>query len=205
MLRRVVPTRAYYLRREIFGGDAVLDLGCGNSSPLQFCRTRFRVGVDLFWPYLVEARRRWTHDAFILGDISRLSFREKSFDVVALCDVIEHMPKEMGQRLLMTAEEIARRKVIVMTPNGYLKVDATSGNAFEEHVSGWRSSELKALGYRVRGLQGLHACWRPGGARVVPMIMWAAIAYCGLQPIAYHFPRVAHDLLAVKSLETRKV
>jgi len=43
-----------------------------------------------------------------------------SFDVVLVFDLIEHITKENGEKLIRQLENIARDKVIIFTPNGFM-------------------------------------------------------------------------------------
>jgi hypothetical protein len=74
--------------------------------------------------------------------------------VVLLLNVIEHLEKEEGIRLLDKAYYIARRKVILITPNGYLRQIYIENNPLQAHRSGWSTEELKRLGFKVIGLGG---------------------------------------------------
>jgi SAM-dependent methyltransferase len=196
------PTRARYIRRELKDCATILDLGCGEDSPVQYGSSGYRVGVDIFLPSLQKARAFGTHHAYVRADLRHMAFRSRSVDIVVLGDVVEHLTKEDARPLLAEAERIARRKVLVATPNGYLQHQRqwVAQNPFAAHLSGWTVREFTSMGYEVRGLQGLRWLWRPGHPRLMGLI-WKAVVYCLLQPIAYHFPHWAHDLLAVKYVD----
>src|SRR5262245_10496722 len=78
------------------GCETVLDVGCGNLSPMRFIRGPRLAGVDGYAPALQQARSNQTHDEFFLGDVKRLSdlFPSRRFDACVALDVIEHLPKE---------------------------------------------------------------------------------------------------------------
>ncbi len=51
--RLFFPDHIYYIERELKGCKSVLDLGCGNNSPLRDIKKDFfSVGVDLFKDYI---------------------------------------------------------------------------------------------------------------------------------------------------------
>jgi len=81
-----------------------------------------------------------------------LPFKPKSFDIVFCGQLIEHLEKEDGWKLITRMEEIARKQVIITTPVGmYKTVTKHRDNPYLEHKSAWHPDELKALGYKVRG------------------------------------------------------
>jgi len=84
-------------------------------------------------------------------------------------DVIEHLAKEDGLRLMRAMEKISRRKVIFFTPSGFLPQCHLEKNDLQEHLSGWEVAEMKQHGYQVIGMLGPKALrgefhnlkWRP--------------------------------------------
>jgi len=139
----------------------VLDVGCGVMSPIAHHREAFAglVGVDGHIPSILAARDARRHHAYCcinLKDVGAI-FAPKSFDCVVALDVIEHFTKEDGRALLDALERIAKKRVIVFTPNGFLPQAATEDNPYQLHVSGWTADEMRGFGYDVIGIDG----WRP--------------------------------------------
>lgn len=124
--------------------------------------------------------------------------RKKSVDAVVLLDVIEHFHKKDGLRLLKKAEAIARKSVIVLTPNGFYAQDELGGNPYQIHKSGWSVRDLKDMGYRVNGLRGLKYI-RGDYATIYrkPWIFWAVLAFIS-EPILYFFPSLSYQIWAIK-------
>ena len=146
-------TRA--LRRELVGMDSVLDVGCGADSPLQYVLTPEKlVGVDAFQGSIDASRARGIHREYHVMELDRLAFPELSFDAVVAMDVIEHFTREDALRLLARMEAMARRKVIVLTPNGFMPQGEIGRNPWQVHRSGWTAGDLQTLGYRVSGTLG---------------------------------------------------
>jgi hypothetical protein len=75
------------------------------------------------------------------------NFNPTEFDLVVALDVIEHLTKSDGYRLLYQLNRLAECSVI-QTPNGFLWQAPFRSNPFQAHISGWKPSELKALGWR---------------------------------------------------------
>ena len=55
-------------------------------------------------------------------------FPPTSFDVVVAVDVLEHLERTDGFDLLEAMEQLARQRVVVFTPNGFVAQGAREGN-----------------------------------------------------------------------------
>jgi hypothetical protein len=188
------------MRNELSGCRSALDLGCGYRSPLRVCDISFSVGMDLFEPSLLESRRIGIHNQYVLGDVRRLGFKLKSFDAVIASEVLEHLTTEDGVALLRQMEELATKKVLVTTPNGYIKQDPYDNNPLQQHRSGWKAGDLRRLGFQVRGIDG----WRAlrdhrGQVKYRPAFLWARLSDL-TQLLVYRFPTLAFRLMAVKPI-----
>ena len=185
----------------------MLDVGCGGNSPLgRFAqRPPYSVGVDLYEPWLAESRVKAIHDEYRELDVRRLGehFEAASFDVVLACDLLEHLEREDGARLLEAIARIARRRIVILTPNGYVPQEATWGNPLQVHRSGWTVEEMRTLGYAVEGVNGLRAFRGPCGTiRRRPRFIWGKAARAS-EPLVRRFPRLAFHILCVKDLVAR--
>lgn len=76
---------------------SILDVGCGIGRVMRAInlhnKSFFRVGVDIFLPYIKSCHREKIYDACVLADIRHLPFKKKTFDAVLCIQVIEHLPK----------------------------------------------------------------------------------------------------------------
>jgi hypothetical protein len=193
------------LEREIVGScDSLLDLGCGHSSPIRHFSGRLRraVGVDVFEPYLQRSVAAGIHTEYRCMNVLEAGdhFSPGEFGCVVALDLIEHLPREEGLRLLESMERIASRKVIVFTPNGFVPQEAYDGNPFQRHLSGWSVEEMRSRGYRVVGLFG----WKPlrgerGEPRWRPRRLWDQIALLS-QPLVRSRPEQAFHLMCIKDI-----
>ena len=160
LYRRVFPDVIGNLKQELAGCRSVLDLGCGASSPIrQLSRPVYSVGADRHGPSLKRSRKEEIHDAYVLMDAGEVDkiFKPGSFDCVLALDLIEHLEKDEGLRLIKQMMRAARRKVIIFTPNGFRPQEAYDGNELQVHRSGWTAGEMEGLGFRTIGING----WRP--------------------------------------------
>ncbi len=134
--------------------ETVLDVACGLSLKSQYIDASIRVGVDIYRPYLekIEATCPYVAIESDVRDIGKL-FLPKSFDLVLLLDIVEHVEKEDALRLIEAAESIARVAVIIETPKGYvpqnMDIWGHGGHEYQTHRCGWEPEELEQRGYDV--------------------------------------------------------
>ena len=134
--------------------STVLDVGCGLSLKSQFIDADIRVGVDVHRPYLekIDAKVPYVCVCADALQIERL-FLPRSFDLVLLLDIVEHLEKPDALELIRQAETIARRAVVIETPKGFLhqNIDilGLGGDHFQTHRCGFETDELAARGYDV--------------------------------------------------------
>jgi len=176
---------------------SILDLGCGRTSPLQFCKAQFSVGVDIFEPYVWESQKQRTHTNYVLSDITTIEFKPKSFDAVICTEVLEHLSKKEGYALVRKMQIWAKGKVIISTTNGYCEQGAVDNNERQIHKSGWTVDELERFGFKVKGIRG----WI--GLRTFyhsksKLIRFIAERCSDVsQKITYYFPKMSHRLLGI--------
>jgi hypothetical protein len=182
--------------------QSVLDVGCGWDSPLQVFSSRIplTVGVDGFAPSLERSRQRGIHTRYEQLELLEIGqrFAPGSFDGVVALDVIEHFEKPDGWRLLEAMERIARKRVIVFTPNGFLPQGEHEDNPWQVHRSGWTAEDFLPRGYRVLGLNGWKGL-RGERAEVRLGRLGARLSQLS-QPLVTYQPRLAFQLLAVREL-----
>ncbi|OGY56971.1 MAG: hypothetical protein A2Y84_00635 [Candidatus Colwellbacteria bacterium RBG_13_48_8] len=192
-----------YLEREVGDSRTLLDLGCGYPSPIKsFSSHLHSTGVDIFGPSIDKSRAERIHDVYKKMNIldAGREFKKKSFECVLASDVIEHLAKEDGGKLIEIMESLAAKKVIIFTPNGFLYQSAHDGNEYQKHLSGWSVKEMRDRGYRVIGING----WKPlrkefAQIRFRPAFLWTLISNL-TQVFIRSFPEQAFAILCVKEL-----
>lgn len=129
-------------------GESILDVGCGRGQPMKIMQLNkhgfYVVGVDIFRPYLIEAKRNKTHNEYVLCDVRKLPFKQKSFDTVLCMEVIKHLEKEEAMKLIEEMEKIARKKVIITTPVGFWVDYGRDENPYQIHQSGFYPEDFKS-------------------------------------------------------------
>ncbi|MBV8722042.1 MAG: class I SAM-dependent methyltransferase [Candidatus Eremiobacteraeota bacterium] len=189
----------YPLERLLRGCSSVLDVGCGDRSPLRFVRTAARkTGFDGYQPSIDLARRRGIHDDYVCAEMERLGDIDRRFDAVMALEVLEHLPKERGVPFLQTLERLAKKIVIISTPNGFLPTPTEEDNPYQQHLSGWEPHELRALGYTVLGSAGIKPLRGEAGriAKRPAPLWWIASKLS--EPLVYSRPEKAFGLIAYK-------
>lgn len=190
------------LRNEVNGIDSLLDLGCGSNSPVKFIKdlVKYRVGVDLFEPSLKKSIKEGIHNDYKLHNVLKVDeiYEENSFDLVIASDLIEHLTKEEGWKLMKLMEKIAKKKVIILTPNGFLEQGIYDGNEFQIHKSGWEVQEFEKMGYKVYGIMGLKSLrGEYSYPTIKPNALGNRISFL-TQNYVFNKPTKAFSLMAVK-------
>jgi SAM-dependent methyltransferase len=190
------------LRKALLGCKTVLDVGCGTAPTLRQLGVPRCVGLEGYRPSFEEAQRNQTQDEMIFGDVRNLAshFNPGQFDACIAIDVIEHLPKEDGLKLMRDMERIAKSKVVLFTPNGFLPQGQAADGDLQSHHSGWTPEEMEGHGYEVIGMLGpknlrgeYHAIKR------WPRFFWALVSAVAQSLWVYKNPKKAAAILCVKS------
>lgn len=132
----------------------ILDLGCGQGKPMEFVKLRMEVkksvGVDLFEPYIIEARQKKIHNKYVIRDIRKVNFPAKSFDLVMASHVLEHLPKKDAWKVLDNMEKMASKQVIAVTPIGEHYHKLEDGNILQMHLCAFTGSDFIKKGYKIK-------------------------------------------------------
>lgn len=136
----------------------LLDIGTG-IMPRDYIPTNFYICCEPFTQYIDVLKKNikelndkreylvlncdWANALKIMAD--------KSVDTVFIIDVVEHLEKAEGEKLLKDTLRVAKRQVVVFTPLGFLKQylhpdgkDAwgLDGADWQEHKSGWMPADF---------------------------------------------------------------
>ena len=145
---------------QILKDRSVLDIGCGdgrNFNP----NSGIYVGIDN--NNRILSYKPNTTNFLMKYDFSNglIPFLDKSFDAVLLIDVIEHLEKDKALILLKEAERIAKEKIIIYTPEGFLEQNEKEGklrdpgfDTYDIHRCGFEKKELEEMGYVIEIYNG---------------------------------------------------
>ena len=87
------------LEKAIGKCKTLLDVGCGNDSPIKsFSKKFYSVGVDIFKPSIEKSKNLKIHNKYYKINVLDIGkkFKPNSFDCVLASDLIEHLSKEDG-------------------------------------------------------------------------------------------------------------
>lgn len=187
------------LKKELLGCKSVIDLGCGKDSPLGLLKNEkdfnnvYSVGVDIFSPYLeknIEINK--IHSEYVNKNIFEIDYPENSFDVALLFDVIEHFNRENFINFLPKLEKMAK-KIIIITPNGFIEQDEYDNNPFQKHLSGWIKKDFFSMGFKCYGLSGFKFFYKIKNQKLRTLLADFS------QMFMFNIPDYSFHLLAIKN------
>lgn len=198
----------WYLKGLMGNPKTVLDIGCGegNLMVVLFDTSWDITGIDIYKSSLAKAKKKKIYTKLIQGDIEtvcrRLVKSKKKFDLVFCSQVIEHIDKKKGERLLGLADKLAKKRVYFGTPRGYMNQpeEFIKGNPYQVHRSGWSLEDFTSKGFKVYGV-GFMPMWSENGlARSENKFVqaFANVISFLVSPLSYVFPEIASGIMAVK-------
>jgi Methyltransferase domain len=133
----------------------VLDVGCG-IVPINYFRPKLHIMVEPWDEYARILSYRHADDNSVVvlksGAIEAFAlFADRSVDSIFLLDVIEHLEKEDGVKVISEIERVARDQAVIFTPLGFMAqhVEAGQKDAWglngaevQEHRSGWTPEDF---------------------------------------------------------------
>ncbi len=146
--------------------DTVLDLGCG-LRPQTFFRPKLHILCESHAGYVQLLQKYLARFSnVVVFQNTALEFAktmpDKSVDSVFLLDMIEHLEKDYGRRLLQECERIARTQIVLFTPLGFMQQNyeasdkdggGLQGGEWQTHRSGWTPDDFDTswdiLGSRI--------------------------------------------------------
>jgi hypothetical protein len=160
VLRNIAPLA---LTGKITPKQRVLDVGVGGGRWGFHFRDCMEWRADRYkfedWQYVIHGIEAWpgyrnpvwdyAYNRVDIGPIQDLIGeveKREPYDFIFFMDIIEHLPKEMGQEMLDRLLKRARKILLVSFPDGNnphaLDQGAVHGNEYERHVSRWTVDEL---------------------------------------------------------------
>mgnify|MGYP001587164300 CR=1 FL=1 len=199
---------SWYLRVLAGSPKTVLDMGCGDGTLMEgIAGNNWKItGIDIYEKDILNAKKKGIYEKLIKGDLvretKRLVKQEKKYDLVFCSQVIEHITKKEGRKLLDLAEKLTKKRIYFGTPRGFMRQPEVflKGNPYQYHKSGWSIEDFTSRGYRVYGI-GFNPVWSekgPGRSKNIFIFLVASLVSYVLTPLVFFVPSLASGIMAVK-------
>jgi 2-polyprenyl-3-methyl-5-hydroxy-6-metoxy-1,4-benzoquinol methylase len=101
------------------GAYRILDTGCGIGSYTYLLDKCCTVGIDIDLNALKTAKKYCTNSEFILASVLHLPFKDETFDVVLMWEVIEYIEKETERSAIQEIHRALspRARLLLSAPN----------------------------------------------------------------------------------------
>ncbi len=110
-------------------------------------------GIEIFKPYVDKfIWLNQIYDKIYIGDAYNIINKLGKYDIIILGDVIEHMKKQKGEKLLRKCIRKSKKCCLLSIPLGnWLHNKVVANNPYEEHKAIWRAKELIEIGKEELG------------------------------------------------------
>lgn len=141
---------------EIFSGDSILDVGCGNGIYVNFfAKDKEIQGIDL------SHSDGWRENSllFSIGEASQLKYASKSIDTILAFEVLEHLEDPI--QALNEFRRVAKQNIIITVPNCHQTLGMKESNLVfghyvdPTHINFWDKLTLEEL-FEKLNLEILH-------------------------------------------------
>jgi len=188
--------------------QSILDVGCGKGSSIvrqirNKTKGQYVIGCDVFPQYVKESRQSGLYNDCILAEACHLPFNPRSFELIFCLEVIEHLTKSEGEKLLQSLEGLSSKKVALSTPVGFMYQSEYENNPYQIHKSAWFPSDFRNKGYKVAGMIGPFFIRKKNKYSIVDkyIVSLAEIASFLLQPLFYLIPDISFQMICVKKAD----
>lgn len=175
-----------FVQKATENGESLLSLCCGIGLELNGLNTQDITAVDVVPQYLFQVAHMYPNIKVVESDALEYTRTQpdNSVDVISIIDGIEHMTKGIGLNLITEMKRVARREILLFTPQGhedggYLKNEPHNAWGIEgadehqTHKSGWSALELKDLGFDM--LQSVEDTSQHGEPYTALMMRWQRV------------------------------
>jgi len=127
------------------------DIHAAEKDPARYQRKNWRVRIDGIegHPAYVTPMHRYLYNDIHRGDACVLIKNLPRYDLIFMGDVLEHLEKSVGFRLLRDAVNQAKRAVIITTPKYETGQADLCGNELERHRSLWSAKDFNRFNRAV--------------------------------------------------------
>lgn len=108
-------------------------------------------GCEIYHRYEYEIYN-YIYDHVFFVDVLECIEQKRNYDLVLLCDIVEHFHKPDAMQLINSAIKY-NNNVIISTPNGYIAQGEWQGNKHEIHKCGFEEKDFEK--WNVRELKNI--------------------------------------------------
>lgn len=139
-------------------GSSFLDVGCG-AGKWGYLLKKYRwtdgpvhvTGLDAFEPHITSLRNEKVYDELVHSSAIPLPFPDKSFDSAIAVEILEHLERPDGLRLISELQRVCRQSFVVSTPNFHWlregKETRYGFSEYEAHRYNFLYPEFRTLGF----------------------------------------------------------
>lgn len=148
--------------QNLIHGERILDIGAG-LRPMPWYKPAAHVCAEPHGPY-ADRLTAAGYDTWRVTASQALRLAGQcEFDVIYLLDVIEHMTREDGEKVLKLAQAREPKQIVVFTPIGFLPQEGDAwglgGEEWQRHRSGWTQADFPGWYTETWGHQQFFAIW----------------------------------------------
>ena len=153
-------------------------------------RDCYLIGLDINREYVKKTKN--IYDDVILADACHLPIKNFCVDVSLACEIIEHLDKAEGLKMLNELFRITKKRVIITTPADKRYFVGKKAKDIG-HKTMWNPNDFRKFGFKVRGV----GCRFHRKGKIM-----ALLRHFILKPLSYVLPEMAELIIAIK--EQRK-
>lgn len=110
---------------ESLNGNKILDAGCGIGKENKYVTEKgFNpIGIDFSENMIMESRKKYPNGKFEIMDLSKLTFKENSFDGIIFINTLLYIPKGKLNQIFSGFNKVLKNngKIIIITQEGDLE------------------------------------------------------------------------------------
>lgn len=142
---------------------SMLDIGCGFGSWGWLTRQYFDVweqryhkeewqikidAIEIHEPYITPLHK-YLYDDIYIGDALSVVPSLKNYDIITMGDIVEHVDKMVGLKLLRLANDHCDKGMIITTPIDFRKQGLYQWIPSSEHKSHWTEIDFAPYAHRI--------------------------------------------------------
>ncbi len=99
-------------------------------------------GIEIYKKYISDLQKNIYNKIYVENIMKIFRKIKKRYDLVLCIDVLEHLPKAEGKKLLKKIYE-NNKSVLISTPINPSQQGIVFGNKYESHISKWTKKDFK--------------------------------------------------------------